>query len=277
VNLDVNSAGERGALGISLHPRFKSNHYLYVYYTNASPLENRVTRFTVRNDRCRDPKQIVTGIDASSSGYHNGGQLEFAGGKLFVATGEAHSAAEAQDTGNRLGKILRYKPNGSVPDGNPFSTPADPNPVWSYGHRNPFGLARKPGTNKLYSSENGPNCDDEVNHILKGRNYGWGSGYQCGTSGVGTTPKGPMKRWTPPIVPTDLWWYKGKLRALSGNLFMGDYGEGRLHKFVLNRKGTRIRRDRIIYNGDAAIVDVAKGPGGWLYFLTPNAIRRIVR
>ncbi|MGH2729814.1 MAG: PQQ-dependent sugar dehydrogenase, partial [Actinomycetota bacterium] len=85
-----------------------------------------------------------------------------------------------------------------------------------------------------------------------------------------------MKRWTPPIVPTDLWWYKGKLRALSGNLFMGDYNEGRLHKFVLNSKGTRIRRDRIIYNG-GGILDVAKGPGGWLYFLTQSAILRIVR
>src|SRR5918996_1106263 len=87
VNLDVNNAGESGALGIALHPNFRENHYLYVYYTNASPRENRVTRFTVRRNRCRNRTNIATGI-AASSGYHNGGQLEFVGRKLFVSTGE---------------------------------------------------------------------------------------------------------------------------------------------------------------------------------------------
>jgi glucose/arabinose dehydrogenase len=149
-DLDVNGSGERGLLGITLHPEFKKNHKLYVYYTNASPLEHRVTRFKVRNNRCRKPRHIITGIDASSSGYHNGGQLEFVGNKLFVSTGEAHDPSLAQSTSNRLGKILRYNADGSIPDGNPFSTPADHNPVWSYGHRNPFGLAHKPGTKNLY-------------------------------------------------------------------------------------------------------------------------------
>jgi len=272
VDLDVVSDGERGALGIALHPKFKDNKFLYVYYTNASPLDNRVTRFRVRRNRCRDPRHIVTGIQ-TTSGYHNGGQIEFVKGKLFVATGESHNPADAQNTTNRLGKILRVNPNGSVPDNNPFG-PA--NPVWSYGHRNPFGLAHKPGTGKIYESENGPSCDDEVNFIRKGRNYGWGSNYQCGTAGVGLNPKAPIRRYSNIIVPTDMTWYTGKIRALRG-LVMGDFGNGRLHKFDLNDRGTRVQHDRIVYDHSSGILDVARGPGGWLYFLTSSSIMRVVR
>lgn len=271
--LSVNSSGERGLLGIALDPRFKHNHRLYVYYTNRSPLENRVARFEVRHDRCRHRKDIVRGISASSSGYHNGGQLEFVGGKLFVSVGEAHDPGNAQDKSSRLGKILRINTDGSVPHDNPFGRH---NPVWTYGHRNPFGLARRPGTTKLYETENGPSCDDEVNLIKKGRNYGWGNGYQCGTRGVGPNPKAPLERWSPTIAPTDAWWYRGKMKALSGSLYFGDYNNGRLHRLTLNRKGTRVRRSRVIYDAGEPIIDVSKGPGGWLYFATTSSIRRIV-
>lgn len=276
VRLSVANSGEQGALGIVLHPRFKRNKWLYVMYTNASPEEMRVTRFTVRENRCRSPLTIMDGLPASS-GYHNGGQLEFVDGKLFVSTGENHDPAAAQNTGNRLGKVLRFNPDGSVPGDNPFSAPGSPNPVWSYGHRNPFGLAHRPGTRQLFETENGPGCDDELNIIKKGRNYGWGPNYDpdfCGTAGVGANPKPPLMRWTPTIVPTDAWWYRGRMKKLSGSLYMGDY-EGGLHRFVMNDRGSAIRAHRIIYRGDP-IVDVSKGPGGWLYFMTPDAILRIV-
>ena len=264
--LDVNSDGERGALGIVLHPRFKRTRKLYVYYTNASPVVNKVARFKVRNGRCRAKRNIIRGIPSATN--HNGGQLDFVGGKLFVSVGEAGDPSNAQNLGSRLGKILRYNPNGTVPGGNPFG------PVWSYGHRNPFGLAHKPGTNKLYSTENGPDCDDELNLIKRGRNYGWGSGYTCG-SPVGPDPKGPLRSWTPPVVPTDPWWYKGRMKRLSGALYMGDYGTGRLHRFNFNQRGTRLRGHRVVYDA-SGILDVSKGPGGWLYFLTGNAMMRIV-
>jgi glucose/arabinose dehydrogenase len=268
--LPVDSEGERGALGIALHPRFKKNHKLYVFYTHSTPAENRVARFIVDNNRCTRKRDILKNL-GGSSGYHNGGQLEFVGGKLFVSVGEAHDPDNAQSKKNRLGKILRVNPNGSVPAGNPFG-----NAIWSYGHRNPFGLAHKPGTSWLYETENGPDCDDELNRIRKGRNYGWGSGYQCGTAGVGSDPKRPLRRWGNIIVPTDPWWYRGRMKTLSGDLYVGDYATGRLHRIVMNDRGTRLRRDRIVYDSSTSIVDVAKGPGGWLYFMTPNAIFRVV-
>ena len=269
-NLDVDASGEGGALGIALHPGFKKNKYLYVYWTKRSPLQNRVTRFKVRKNRCRDPKHVVKGIRANGQ-YHHGGQIEFAGGKMYVSVGEAHDPAEAQDTTNRLGKILRLNPNGSVPDGNPFG-----NAVWSYGHRNPFGLTHKPGSRKVYSTENGPNCDDELNHIKKGRNYGWGVGYQCGTAGVGTNPpKPPIKRWSDVVVPTDPWWYEGRYKALSGSIYVGTYLTDALWRFDLNAKGTQVRKARVVHRAPSGILDVSKGPGGWLYYLTSSSIRRI--
>lgn len=268
--LDVNQNGERGLLGLVLHPKFKSNGYLYVYYTNADPLDNRVARFKVTDNRCMDRKIIIKDLDADSSGYHNGGQIEFMKGKLFVAVGDAHDPARAQNTGSREGKILRLNPNGSTPSTNPFG-----NAVWSYGHRNPFGLAAKPGSSRLYSTDNGPSCDDELNLIKRGRNYGWGPSYTCGTRGVGSDPKGPLVRWGSIIVPTDPGWYMGRLKALSGDLYMGDYGNGRLHRFVMNDKGTRVRDDRIIHDAGTPIIDVAKGPGGWLYYVTFNSLVRI--
>jgi aldose sugar dehydrogenase len=269
--LAVASDGEQGALGIALHPRFKSNHKLYVMYTNASPEVMKVTRFTVRRNRCRDPKKILSGIPAGG-GYHNGGQIEFIGNKLFVGTGENHDASLAQNKDSRNGKILRLNADGSIPSTNPFSKPASPNPVWTYGHRNPFGLAHNPRTGKLYESENGPDCDDEVNLIQRGSNYGWSNNYECSSSPAGTVA--PLKRWTPTIVPTDLWWYFGKMKSLSGDLYMGDY-DGHLHRFVMNESGTDITDDRIIYTG-GGVVDVSKGPGGWLYFIEGDSIKRIV-
>jgi glucose/arabinose dehydrogenase len=277
VNLPVNESGERGALGIVLHPRFERNHWLYVYWTKAAPLQNRVTRFTVRNNRCIRSKPIVRRLRASSSGYHNGGQLEFVRGKLFVSVGEAHDPARAQSRSSRLGKILRVNGDGTIPRGNPFSRPGRRSPVWSYGHRNPFGLAHRPGTRQLFETENGPDCDDELNRIRWGRNYGWGSGYSCGTAGVGARPKPPLVRWDSVIVPTDPAWYRGRLRSLTGALYMGDYSTGRLHRFNMGPRGNSVRGRRVIYDASAGIVDVAKGPRGWLYFMTPSAIHRIVR
>lgn len=268
--IDVNQNGERGLLGIALDSKFKRNKRLYVYYTNAQPLDNRVARYVVKKNRCTNRKVILKDLDASSSGYHNGGQIEFVKGKLFVAVGDAHSPAMAQNTAIPEGKILRINPDGSAPSSNPFG-----NKVWSYGHRNPFGLTHKPGTSKIYSSENGPQCDDEMNHIRKGRNYGWGSGYECGTAGVGPNATGPIRRWSSIIVPTDPVWYNGRAKSLNNDLYVGAYGGGELHRLVMNAKGTAVKKDRVIHRADAGIVDVSKGPGGWLYYLTMGALYRI--
>jgi glucose/arabinose dehydrogenase len=267
--LGVNDEGERGLLGIALDPRYHKNHKLYVYYTDGDPLENRVARFVVERNRCRKKRVIISGI--ASSTIHNGGQIEVIRDKIYVSVGEAGDPSQSQDTQSRLGKVLRYNTNGTIPEDNPFG-----NAVWSYGHRNPFGLTHEPGTTRVFSTENGPDCDDELNRIRKGRNYGWGDGYECGTAGVGPNPKGPLLRWSSVIVPTDPWWYDGRMRQLNGSLYVGDHSSGRLHRILLNHRGTKVRGDRVIHDADEGIVDVSKGPGGWLYFVTGSTIFRIV-
>jgi glucose/arabinose dehydrogenase len=275
VDLDVVSDGERGALGLAVDPSYRKNHFLYVYFTKRSPLENRVTRFTVVRNRCTAARPIITGIP-SVSGYHNGGQLLFVRGKLYVTVGEGHDAGNAQLLTTRLGKVLRYNPNGSIPSDNPFLVGGHRSPIWSYGHRNGFGLVRKPGTQLLYESENGPSCDDELNRIMRGRNYGWGNDYVCGTNGVGPNPVAPLKRWTPTIAPTDPWWYGGSVAALRGSIYLGDFNTGTLRRITLNQAGTAVRSIGITYHAPSGIIDVSSGPGGWLYFATQSAIYRIV-
>ncbi|MDX6592788.1 MAG: hypothetical protein QOJ13_1984 [Gaiellales bacterium] len=274
VDLDVLTDGERGALGLVLDPDYATNQFLYVYFTNASPVENRVTRFTVQNNACTNPRVIVRGIP-STSGYHNGGQLLFVSGKLFVTVGEGHDPANAQSLRTRLGKVLRYNRNGTIPSDNPVLG-GRRSAIWTYGHRNGFGLAKRGRTGQVFETENGPNCDDELNRILRGRNYGWGDGYACGTAGVGRSPVAPLKRWTPPIAPTDPWFYSGKVKQLRGALFVGDFNTGTLRKLVLNDAGTVVRSISRTHVAADGITDVSGGPGGWLYFATTTGIYRVV-
>ena len=274
--LAANSDGERGTLGIVLHPEYESNGYLYVYYTNADPLENRVTRFTVNGDACTDPVDIVTGIPTTDSSLHVGGQLEIVDDHLFVSVGDGLVEEAAQDKSSPLGKINRYNLDGSIPSDNPFSNGGNPSPAWNLGHRNPFGLAHNPETGQIYSTENGPDCDDELNLIEKGVNYGWGPGWECGTAGVGEDPRAALATWTPPIVVTDPWFYMGATADLAGFLYAGDFGSGKLHRFVMNAEGTRVIKDETIYDSPSQIVDVTEGPEGLLYFATPTGIYRLV-
>jgi aldose sugar dehydrogenase len=273
VNLDVSNAGERGALGITLHPRFKRNRFLYVFYTNRRPLQNRVTRFTVENNRCRRPRHILRGLSVRGSSIHNAGQLQFVGRKLFVTTGDASDPSVSQNRSLRLGKILRLNPNGTIPDDNPFGN----SPVWAYGFRNPFGITRKPGTRQVFVTDNGPQCDDKLFRARRRRNHGWGPNYSCGNP-VGPNPVRPLINWgAQRIAPTNVVFYRGRFRAMSGSLYLGDWNTGSLRRITVNDAGSRVVRRRVAFRARRPILSVDKGPGGWLYFLTNRAIRRIVR
>ena len=273
VNLKVDPEGERGLLGIALDPGFATNHYLYVYFSKKGADGNRVARFKVVNHVCTNKRILIEGIPDND--FHNGGQLELVGNYLFISTGDAADANTAQDLNSPAGKILRIHPDGTIPEDNPYDPPAGHPAVWSYGHRNTFGLAARGNTGQLLQSENGPGCDDEVNSILPGENYGWGPGYNCTGPGVGINPMAPLREWTPPIAPTDVVFYEGPLDALDDTLLMGDYNDGRIHRFELSKDGLDITDESIVHDAGGGIIDVAKGPGGWVYYLTVTAIKRI--
>ncbi len=177
VSFSVSSStpGEGGLLGIVLHPDFEHNHFLYLYESAASGTEqtiNRVVRYTFTDDTLRISKTIIDGIPGAAN--HDGGRLAFGpDGLLYITSGDAMNGSLAQSTSSLAGKILRLTDDGTVPRDNPFA-----NAVFSYGHRNPQGLAWDSDGN-LWETEHGPSgeegrcCHDEINRIEKGDNYGW--------------------------------------------------------------------------------------------------------
>ena len=168
----VEHIGEGGLLGMALHPQFAENRWIYLYLTTKTgdELKNRVERYYFQNNRLSDKKIIIDGIPGAA--YHDGGRIAFGpDGNLYITTGDAGNSQLAQDVNSFAGKILHLKDDGSVPSDNPFG-----NAVWSYGHRNPQGLAWD-DQGRLWATEHGRSGVlsgfDEFNLIEKGKNYGW--------------------------------------------------------------------------------------------------------
>jgi len=169
--IDIVVKGEAGLLGLAIDPHFESNRFLYVYHTylnNQGLLRNRVVRLLDHGTTGEIVKTIIDDIPADR--IHNGGRIKFGPDrKLYITTGDADNGPLAQKMDSLAGKILRINPDGSIPTDNPFSG----SPVYSYGHRNPQGLAWHPVTGQLFATEHGPVGHDELNIISPGNNYGW--------------------------------------------------------------------------------------------------------
>ncbi|NPC49808.1 glucose dehydrogenase [Corallococcus sp. AB032C] len=158
--------GEGGLMGLALSPNFSTDRWLYVMHT--SPTDNRIVRLRYENGALNTASLQVLLQGIGRNKFHNGGRLRFGpDGKLYASTGDAQNGAYAQDINNLAGKVLRLNADGTVPSDNPFG-----NYVWSYGHRNPQGLAFD-SQGRLWEQEFGNSVMDETNLIQKGGNYGW--------------------------------------------------------------------------------------------------------
>jgi glucose/arabinose dehydrogenase len=172
--------GEGGLLGLAISPTYASDHWLYIMHT--SPSDNRIVRIKLDNDKLTLSSEQILLSGILRNKFHNGGRLRFGpDGKLYASTGDAQNGDNAQNKNSLNGKILRLNPDGGVPSDNPFG-----NYVWSYGHRNPQGLAFD-SQGRLWEQEFGNAVMDETNLITKGGNYGWpaceGTSGTCGTAG----------------------------------------------------------------------------------------------
>jgi aldose sugar dehydrogenase len=206
---------------------------------------------------------------------------------LFLATGDHFTTRDqAQNLGNDLGKIIRIRPDGSVPTDNPFVGRASAKPeIWSYGHRNAQGLALHPTTGKLWEHEHGPRGGDEVNIIEKGKNYGWPViGYGIDYSGAkiheSTHKPGmeqPLKYWVPSIAPSGMAFYTGDLfPAWRGSLFLGALVSQALVRLELDGDKV-VKEERLLQQLRERIRDVRQGPDGALWLGTDSSSGRILR
>jgi glucose/arabinose dehydrogenase len=179
VTLTVNSAGERGLLGVAFDPEFTTNNFVYLYYTATTPtIHNRVSRFTANGDTAVPGSEVfILDLDnLSSATNHNGGALHFGvDGKLYIAVGENANETNSQTLGNLLGKMLRINPDGSIPGDNPFFGTAEGKnrAIWALGLRNPFTFAIQPGTGRIFINDVGQSTWEEINDGIVGSNYGW--------------------------------------------------------------------------------------------------------
>ncbi len=236
-----------------------------------------------------DVKTIFHQEGPLSSGNHFGCRIvQMPDNTLFLTMGEHFTDRElAQTFNNDLGKIVHITTDGTPAPGNPFANKPGARPeIWSYGHRNPQGLAINPADGKLWEQEHGPMGGDEINLIMPGHNYGWplvcyGVNYDGTPVGTGkATMEGvdnPLWHWTPSIAPSGMAFYTGDLfPAWKGSLFNGALKFQMLVRLEI--KGDKVlREERLLQDLHERIRDVRQGPDGALYLLTDNFAGRILR
>lgn len=265
-NLATN--GEQGVLGIAVDPAWPRKRWVYAYYTHGSPTQNRIVR--IRKRKGRTVVRRLLSIPANT--FHNGGVIHFGpDGKLYAVTGDAGDKALAQDTSSPAGKVLRLTKAGKRPADNPLPGSL----ALSYGHRNSFGFAFDPETGDVWQTENGPECEDELNHVLPGRNYGWGAGSSCpGTSTEGADPTQPEVFYTPVIAPTGAAFCDGcRLGGKTeGSLLFGSFGDGRIRRVRLTGDRADVASQAILYSHGSFVLAMGSAPNGRVFFSDARGI-----
>lgn len=287
---EVRASGQGGLLDIERHPRFEENRLVYLTYSKGRDGEGTTALARARFDgtRLTGLEELFVGDAWSRRGQHFGSRIVFdSSGHLFMSIGERGEKTPAQDPSNHKGSIMRLHDDGRVPQDNPFVGREGHRPeIWSYGHRNPQGMALHPATHELWATEHGARGGDEINRVLAGRNYGWplithGVDYDGSQISPDTARAGleqPVAHWTPSIAPSGLAFYTGtRFPRWQGNLFAGSLAGQQLRRVVLD--GNRVVKQETVLQGFGRIRTVKMGPDGYLYVLTdaPNgALLRLV-
>jgi glucose/arabinose dehydrogenase len=288
----VTARSQAGLMDVVLDRSYAQNHTLYFCFNSGTGADVAVARARL-NDSERpslDEVKIIfrqTGPPSTSGNNVGCRMVQTPDDNLFVSLGDHFGPRdEAQNLSNTIGKIVRIRPDGSIPPDNPFVGKPGARPeIWSYGHRNPQGLAFRPGTSELWEHEHGPRGGDEVNIIKKGFNYGWPViGYGIDYSGAkiheSARKEGmeqPLWYWVPSIAPSGMAFYTGDLfPAWRGNLFVGALAGQLLARLELDGDKV-VKEERLLRELRERIRDVRQGPDGALWLLTDNSSGRILR
>ncbi|HEU0168466.1 MAG TPA: PQQ-dependent sugar dehydrogenase [Chloroflexota bacterium] len=268
INVTQQAGSEWGLLGLTLDPDFATNHFVYVYYTAPGGGPNRIVRMIDQNGHGVLDKVLVDGIPAG--GNHNGGRLKFGpDGMLYAGTGESGDEGLAQDLSSLGGKILRLSKDGGVPADNPFPGSY----IWSYGHRNVEGFAWHP-QGGMYATEHGPSgaapfcCNDEVNLIDPGINYGWPVEYGPQSDPRFRSPlleSGTHTTWAPTGAA-----FISNGPLANSMLFTGLQSQA-LHRVVFGADGkTVVFQEELLKGKYGRLRDVEPAPDGSFWVLTSN-------
>lgn len=276
---DVEFAGQGGLFDVALHPAFPDPAWVYLTY--AAPMgegrsTTRLARARLRGDVLEQWETLYTAEPARDSGVHYGGRLLFADEHLYMTVGERGAGDLAQRLDTDLGKVLRFRSDGTLPEDNPFAaTPGARKAVFTYGHRNPQGLARHPTTGEIWLTEHGPQGGDELNRLEAGANYGWpvityGEKYGGGKIGEGKAKAGmaqPVHYYVPSIATGGLGFYQGHpFAAWNGDAFIGALRDRHLNRLAFAPDG-KVIEYRLLAELRLRVRDVKQGPDGLLYLL----------
>jgi glucose/arabinose dehydrogenase len=282
---DVQTAGtETGLLGLALDPAWKGGErWVYVYFTrDASPDENVIARLNKQSGQTIT-EELETIPDAVSN--HNGGVIDFGPDrKVYAVTGDGGVEARAQEEQDPAGKVLRLNKDGSIPGDNPFPG----SPAFSIGHRNSFGFTFDPRTGRLWQTENGPQCNDEVNLVVEGGNYAWGPNQDCGSleSPLDTNQDGPEPRLLPEKTYVDTIALTGATfcakcglgKARNGDLLVASWGGGgTIRALNLTRGRNGITGQQVVFDHLGGVLAMQSGPGHGVFFSDPSGVFRLVR
>ncbi len=279
--LDVEPSGESGLMGMTLHPNFTENHFVYLAYAYQDANKNqtvRVARYRETGETLVDAKTIIEAIPASR--YHSGTRLKFgADGKLYITTGDATKQTLAQKLDSINGKTLRLNDDGTIPNDNPFVNQKGARPeIWTYGHRNAQGMDFHPGSGLMFQTEHGPSIidgvslfkrtgGDEVNIVERGKNYGWAKiSHNTKREGMET----PIIEYSPAVAPASGMFYRGNLfPEFKNNFFFGTLKGEAIIRLVLD--GRRIvSQDKLLEKQYGRIREIAEAADGSIYFSTSN-------
>ncbi|HYI68077.1 MAG TPA: PQQ-dependent sugar dehydrogenase [Candidatus Limnocylindrales bacterium] len=283
----VRAEGEAGLMGIAVDVDFATNRFVYVCAsrTVSGSWVNQVLRYKISaSGSWVDLRVLLGGMRANN--IHNGCALEMDRfGKLWVAMGDSADPARAQNRNSNNGKILRINRDGSVPSDNP-SIGGTRNAVYSMGHRNPQGIAIRPGTDQVYAIEHGPDVNDEINLIVAGGNYGWpcytGAGSPYQTAGCGPATSYRNSLWSSggsTIATSGGTFAAGAQWAdYNGQLFVSTLKQMDVRRFPINPAGTTISPPALHFdNSWGRLRAMVYGPGGQLYVTTSDGTDSVVR
>lgn len=284
---EVDARGQGGLLGLTLDPDFKTNRMVYWVFSEAADGGNHTAvakgRLSDDEQRMEQVEVIYRATPTYDGTLHYGGRVIFdAEGHLIVSTGERSDRVtrpQAQDLGSALGKILRITTDGEPVPGNPFEGQAGARPeIYSYGHRNPQGLAFHPETGDLWSNEFGPRGGDELNLIKAGANYGWpvityGIEYRGGE--IGDPPlqqkegmEQPVYYWDPVLSPSGMTFYTSdRIPEWKNNLFIGGLSSTHIARIIIQDRKV-VGEERLLESEGQRFRDITQGEDGALYAIT---------